>query len=180
MTKRDLIVAAWEELDCDSVGEAELHSIQQTLRTRFGEGAVDSPATIARILAEEGATLRHPEVLRFDSRWRETEIEAAGSFDGFNVLNLQQSLEAIRRLTAWRQQLKSSGLEQRAVTLALAAKKEAELIARSKVSEQKERGVAEEVAQWLTVWLQNPELFEDWVSLRMQSREFVERFEDLE
>jgi hypothetical protein len=73
-----VIIAVWEELDCDSVGEAELHSIQQTLRTRLGEGAVDSPAAIARVLAEEGATLRHPEVLTFDSRWREAEIEASG------------------------------------------------------------------------------------------------------
>jgi hypothetical protein len=175
-TKRDLIIAVWEELDCDSVGEAELHSIQQTLRTRLGEGAVDSPAAIARILAEEGATLRHPEVLRSDSRWREAQIEATGNLNDFDVLNLKESLEAVRRLTAWRKELKSNGLEQRALTFALNAKKEAELIARSKVSEPKEREVAEEVAQWLTVWLQNPELFEDWVGLRMESPEYLERF----
>ncbi len=180
MTKRELIIAVWEELDCTSVGESELNSIQQAIQAKFGDGAVDSPATIARILAEEGATLRHPEVLRFDTRWREAEIEPNGPLNHFNVLNLRESLEAIRQLTAWRQELKSSGLDQRALTFALAAKKEAELIARSKVSEPKEREIAEEVADWLTVWLQNPDLFEDWVSLRMQSPEFVERFKNLE
>ena len=173
VTKREVIVAVWEELDCDSVGEAELHSIQQKLRTRLGEGAVDSPAAIARVLAEEGATLRHPEVLRFDSRWREAQIEATAALNAFDVLNLRESLEGIRRLTA---ELKADGLEQRARTFALAAKREAELMARTKLSEQKEREVAKEVAHWLTVWLQNPELFEDWVSLRMQSPEYLERF----
>jgi len=33
-----------------------------------------------------------------------------------------------------------------------------------------------EVSNWLTVWLQSPELFSDWLDLRRRSPEFRERF----
>jgi len=36
--------------------------------------------------------------------------------------------------------------------------------------------IAAEVAQWLTVWLQNPQIFTDWLALRRESAEFRERF----
>jgi len=39
-----------------------------------------------------------------------------------------------------------------------------------------ERLVAAEVAQWLSVWLQNPPLFPAWLSLRRESSEFLDRF----
>ena len=37
--------------------------------------------------------------------------------------------------------------------------------------------LAQELAQWLTVWLQNPQIFEDWLALRRATAEFRERFE---
>jgi hypothetical protein len=51
-TKRDLIIEVWEALDCESVGTDELEQIQQVLRQRFGAGAVESPAAIARVVAD--------------------------------------------------------------------------------------------------------------------------------
>jgi hypothetical protein len=33
-----------------------------------------------------------------------------------------------------------------------------------------------EIANWLTVWLQTPDVFENWVSLRQKSSEFVDKF----
>jgi len=73
-TKRDLIIELWEALDCESVGARELEQIQNAVAEKFGEGAVDSPASIARVLADEGAVLRHPEVLDFDTKWRERNL----------------------------------------------------------------------------------------------------------
>jgi hypothetical protein len=36
--------------------------------------------------------------------------------------------------------------------------------------------LAQELAQWLTVWLQNPQIFEDWLALRRATADFRERF----
>ena len=33
-----------------------------------------------------------------------------------------------------------------------------------------------EVAQWLVVWLQNPQIFTEWLALRQNTAEFRERF----
>src|SRR5260221_153051 len=74
-TKRALIIAVWESLDGTMVGEAELCEIQLAVRKQLGPGAEMSPAAIARVLADEGAELRHPEVIEFDARWREAKIE---------------------------------------------------------------------------------------------------------
>ena len=71
----DLIIEVWEALDCESVGTRELEQIQNALREKFGEGAVTSPAAIARAVADEGAVLRHPEVFEFDLRWRKQKVD---------------------------------------------------------------------------------------------------------
>ena len=51
---------------------------------------------------------------------------------------------------------------------------------RERVIEAKKKltGSAEEaeIAEWLTVWLQTPDAFETWVSLRQRSADFKERF----
>jgi hypothetical protein len=40
----------------------------------------------------------------------------------------------------------------------------------------RDNDVAKEVVQWLTVWLQNPAIFRDWLSLRRTSVDFLKRF----
>ena len=73
--KRDLIIEVWEYLDCESVGASELEQIQQALTEKFGAGALTSPASIARTVADEGAALRHPEVFQCDLKWREQNLK---------------------------------------------------------------------------------------------------------
>ena len=53
-----------------------------TLRQTFG-AAIPSPATIARILADHEVPLSHPDVLDFDTEWRERQLSeiVAGDLD---------------------------------------------------------------------------------------------------
>ena len=62
--KIDLIIEVWEKLDCESVGKAEILAIETVVRDRFGDQAVDSPMITARLLADEGAELRHQEIMQ--------------------------------------------------------------------------------------------------------------------
>src|SRR5258705_7695888 len=70
-TKQEFIIDAWKQMDRESVGESELEAIQRAIVGEFGEGAVESPASIARTLADHGVRLRHPEILACDTRWGE-------------------------------------------------------------------------------------------------------------
>src|SRR5438445_6034368 len=63
-TKNDLIIEVWEKLDCENVGAAEIEAIETVVADQYGQAAVDSPMVIARLLADEGAQLRHSEIMR--------------------------------------------------------------------------------------------------------------------
>ena len=61
--KRDLIIEVWEKLDCESIGAEEIRSVEEVVRDVYGHSAVESPMLIARLLADEGAELRHSEIM---------------------------------------------------------------------------------------------------------------------
>ena len=61
--KTELIIEVWEKLDCESVGAAEIEAIETAVDEIFGKPAIDSPMKIARLLADEGAELRHSEIM---------------------------------------------------------------------------------------------------------------------
>src|SRR6185436_14190437 len=89
----DLIIEVWEALDCESVGTHELEQIQEALREKFGEGALTSPAAIARAVADEGAVLRHPEVFECDLMWRKRLLEARRIKDELDFTDLSSAFE---------------------------------------------------------------------------------------
>jgi hypothetical protein len=180
-TRHDLIIEVWEELDCESVGARELEKIQQALREKFGDGALESPASIARTVADEGAVLRHPEVFNYDTKWRERRISGAVPLESLNFSNLVKASESIRKLESWRRGFAEEGNQvevRRLQEFALKTKQDLQLVARSRVVEAKRRFEAGEIVQWLTIWMQDPAILEDWLSLRKRSKEFVEKFAD--
>lgn len=177
-TKHDLTIEVWEALDCESVGARELEQIQQVIRDRFGQGAVESPAAIARTLADEGAVLRHPEVLDCDTNWREHRFE--GIPKQLSFANLADASESIKKLDSLRRRFEQDsdqvGLS-RLREAALRFKHDAQVMTQARVTEQGVRIEAKEIVQWLTVWLQKPDIFEDWLSLRQRSPEYRKLFQ---
>jgi hypothetical protein len=176
-TKQDLTIEVWEALDCESVGARELEQIQEVIRQRFGSGSLDSPASIARTLADEGAVLRHPEVLSLDTEWRERELSAVISPDQLNFSGLAEASTSIKRLDTLRRKFEQNNEQERLARLremTLRFKQDALGMARSKAVERQKRLEAREIAQWLTVWLQSPDIFEDWLSLRQRAPEFLQ------
>lgn len=160
MNKQQLIIESWEQTRKESVGASELAMIQEAIVAHSGPGQMMSPASIARTLADHGARLRHPEVLEADRRWREKE-------QPFTVEEL--ALDSFALV----EKLGRGDVDARPAVLQL--KSELELVAKGGRS-QKERELAQEYVQWLTVWLQNPGIFREWVALRKETEEFKERF----
>lgn len=178
-TKTDLIIEVWEALDCESVGAEEIEAIGEAVRGRFGEGAVESPMIIARILADEGAELRHSEIMELYVK-----RQADSPYDAMfrNILNLsdfKQTLSSIRNLENLRKKFTAENDRQglRLVReTALKAKRSALVTAESEKLGQKNRDENAEIAEWFTIWMQTPEIFESWVELRQNSADFKERF----
>jgi hypothetical protein len=175
----DLIIEVWEALDCESVGASELEQIQAALRERFGEGALASPAAIARTVADEGAVLRHPEVFECDLQWRKRKIEKRVLNDKLDFANLSSAFESVVKVEERRLQLQAAneltGLKELR-DIITAARAESLLRARSKILHASERRHAKEISEWLSVWLQSAELFSDWLDLRRRSPEFRKKF----
>ena len=178
-TKQDLIIEVWEALDCESVGARELNQIQEVIRQKFGAGGSDSPAAIARTLADEGAVLRHPEVLSLDTEWREGELLALIPPDELNFSSLGEASVSIKKLDTLRRKFEQNSEQPQLMRLrnmVLKFKQEALGTVQSKIVEKQKQKEAREIADWLTVWLQSPDIFEEWLILRQRSPEFAREF----
>src|SRR5919199_1288508 len=178
-TKRELMIEVWEQLDCESVGARELEEIMGAVRERFDGGAVESPAAVARLLADEGAELRHAEVLEADARWRRVDPYEPMLRNVLRFSDFDQAANSIRRLENLRRQLARKKDEEglrRVRETALRGKKRALMIAANKSVDPRKRAEKEEIAHWFTVWLQTPDIFDDWLALRRGSKDFRKRF----
>lgn len=179
-TKRDLMIEVWEHLDCESVGAKELEEIERAVRERFGEGAVESPVRMARTLADEGAELRHAEVLELDAQRRAADPYEAMFRNVLKFADFKQAASSLRNLENLRRQFARTRDQQglrRVRETALKGKQRAQMIAGNRNVDQRKRAEKAEIAQWFTIWLEQPEIFQDWLELRQRSREFRERFQ---
>lgn len=178
-TKHELMIEVWEHLDCETVGARELEEIMTAVGERFGEGALESPATVARVLADEGAELRHAEVLEADARWRAADPYEAAFRNVLKFSDFEQAENSLKRLDNLRKQFARKGDKaglRRVQETVIKGKQRAQMIARNASVNERKRAEKAEIAEWFTVWLQQPELFPDWLALRQRSKDFQRQF----
>lgn len=182
-TKDDLMIEVWEALDCESVGATEISAIEEAVRGRFGASAIEMPMAMARRLADEGAELRHAEILALD-----VERRLASPYDAMfrNILkfsDFNQTLVSIRSLDNLRRKFSREG-DKEGLRLvretALKGKSRAQMIGKNPRVDEKKRAEKAEIAEWFTIWLQSPEIFENWISLRQNSNDFKEKYKQNE
>ncbi len=185
-TKHELMVAVWDDLGRGMVGAPELRKIQRSIRARFGQKAVSSPAAIARVLADKGAELRHPEVIELDARWRQAKIsreaKRLGGLEAVSAgkpLRLDQAEALIRKLEELRNDADRAGDKsavRNAQKVAIEIREIAQAMARDLTLDEPTRNQQAEIAEWLAVWIQTPRLFEEWLDLRRRSADFRQKF----
>lgn len=179
------ILKLWLELGRPPVDAQFLQNVQQEL-AKSSEDPTISPASVARLLADEGAELRHPEIIESDVRWRESLVNSR--MDKFAAveplssgarLNIHDAGMLISKMEMLRQEFErgddDTGLDELR-TLAAGARRRAEVMGKSRKLDEKVRVEQSEVAEWLKVWLQTPMLFENWLELRRRSEEFRRKF----
>jgi len=178
-TKTDLIIEVWEKLDCENVGAVEIEAIEIAVEERFGRGAVDSPMVIARLLADEGAELRHSEIMELYVKRHARSPYDAMFFNIMKLADLGQTHGTIRNLENLRKKLAGENDKEGLRLLrekALNGKSRALEMAADQRLETTAKLENAEIAEWLTIWLQSPEIFENWVTLRQNSDDFKEKF----
>jgi hypothetical protein len=185
---RGLIVSIWRELGNPAVGASELTHVHQALAGVFGPDQLPSPARIARELAQQGATLRHPEIIETDARWRESQM--AGQLNAFQSLRLldagapltfNQAAAVVAELAELRGRFVDSGDDvtlDDLKTLAIEARQTAKNRGKDPSLSAADREMQREISEWFRVWLETPNLFEQWLELRRSSAAFKEKFDE--
>jgi hypothetical protein len=178
-TKNDLIIEVWERLDCESIGASEIEAIETVVMDRYGNSAIESPMIIARLLADEGAELRHSELMGLYVKRAAKRPYDSALLNLDDIRDLKNAVGTIKKLENLRQKyvadndreglrhVRQKGLQLKRSALEIGERPSLDAITRQ---------INSEIAQWLIVWLQTPEIFETWVDLRQQSPEFIEKF----
>ncbi len=143
---------------------------------------------IARELIQEGADLRHPEVIECDAHWRATGLamrlkvfEDLRPLQNSESLTLKTAATVIALLEELRNQFVMSDDEvgvKELQCLAIDARDRAGKDANDKSLPATIRKVQGEIAEWLRVWLETPQLFGEWLELRKSSPGFRDNFGD--
>ncbi len=173
------MIEVWEKLDCESVGAAEIEAIETAVEAVFGEPAVDSPMKIARLLADEGAELRHHEIMELYVKRASHRPYDAAFANLIEVEDLRAAFRSIRQMDNLRRKFDTEADREgvRLLRQKVIAEKEIKLALSQKAGISKEgRLEAGEIAEWLTLWLQSPELFETWIKIRCESTDFISKF----
>jgi hypothetical protein len=176
--KTDLMIEVWERLDCENVGASEIIAIEDAIRERFGPAGVESPMRIARHLADEGAELRHAEIMVLYLERASNRPYDAPFRNLLSTGNLREARSSLRRIENLRMKFESEGdVEGMRLLRQKVIEKKMDLLAEEKTAGDLPAGqVNAEIATWFTIWLQSPELFHNWISLRQRSQEFAARF----
>jgi len=180
-TKNDLIIEVWEKLDCENVGAVEIEAISVAVEGEYGASAVDSPMIIARLLAGEGAELRHSEIMSLYVERKSDRPYDAAFRNILAIDDLKSTARSLRKLENLRRRYLSEndreGLRLVRET-ALRGKLTAEQTAERKNIESTAKLINIEIAAWLTIWIQTPEIFDTWLDLRRGSPEYLDKFGD--
>ena len=175
-TKRETVLEIYDREAMGEVGAREIAQISRALIVELGEGGAMTPAEIARILVDEELPVRFDQIFAMSSpveRYQRL-------FDRLlNLETLDEAESSISRLDRLCRQFERAGDRtgvRLARKLAIDARDGSLRRASDETRDQPSRAVHAEIAAWLTVWLQTPDLFPQWLELRKASSSFKEAF----
>jgi hypothetical protein len=134
------------------------------------------------LLADEGAELRHSEVMELYVERASDRPYDAAFLNILETTDLKTTLRSIRQMENLRRKFATDDDREGLRLLRQLAldEKQSKLDASSRIKiDPRRRDEYREIAEWLTLWLQSPELFDNWLSLRRRSEDFISRFGEL-
>lgn len=175
-TKREMVIEIYDREAMGEVTAREIAQINQGLVAEFGEGGAMTPAEIARILADEDLPVRFDQIFAMSRPFERYEH----IFDDVLHCETLEAAEAsIRRLDHFSRKFQRLG-DRRGMRfareLAIKGKRQATSLSERATLNEYQRAEQAEIAQWLTVWIQTPNLFDQWLELRKSAPEFKRTF----
>lgn len=173
-SKREMVLDIYDREAMGEVTAREIAIINRALVEEFGVGGAMEPGEIARVLVDEELPIRYEQIFRM-----------AGPTEKYENLfqylprlgNLAQAEASIREIDALYRKFQRLGDQtgiRYARRTALLGKREAERVAQALSKDQLDEQA--EIAQWFTVWLQAPDLFEQWLQIRQATQDYRSRF----
>ncbi|MGE0886774.1 MAG: hypothetical protein AB7P14_24915 [Blastocatellales bacterium] len=171
-TKREMVLEIYDREAMGEVTSQEIEIINQALIDEYGEGGAMAPAEIARILHDEDLPIRFEQIFRMEST-TDKYVDLFGRLSSFETL--REAEQTLRKIDELHKQYLQSGDQtgaRYARQAVLKMKKQAAALSQSSKLTEPERAEMGEIAQWMTVWLQTPDIFDQWLELRKAAEEF--------
>ncbi len=176
ISRKRLILDCHERQRLENVGVRELRRIQSEVRERLAASKPPSLSYIAAVLREAGTRVDYEDRYAdpvIPERYR-SRLEGVLHFH-----DLAAAENSIRALdAAWREYRAASDRDGAVLArkLVLRGRTRAESLAANPRVDARKREQKREIARWFAVWLENPDLFFDWLDLRKRADDFRERF----
>ena len=174
--KRALVLDIYDREAMGDVTAREIAIINQALIAEYGEGGAMDPGEIARILVNEDLPVRFEQIFRM-ATLRERYENLLATLPGWTTLPLAE--QSIRELDLHYRHFTQRGDKtgvRYARQFALESKTEVANAAADQRNDAHHRLEQAEIVQWLTVWLQTPDLFAQWLEIRHTTTEYRQRF----
>jgi len=176
LNKREMVLEIYDREAMGEVTAEEISIINQGLIDEFGEGGAMAPAEIARILHDEELPVRFDQIFRMDST-ADKYVDLFGPLNKFATL--KEAETTLRKIEQQYKRFQAEGDRtgvRYARQAALRIKKQSAALSQSPELNDRLRAEMGEIAHWMTIWLQTPEIFDQWLELRKAAEEFKNKF----
>jgi hypothetical protein len=175
-SKKQLILDCCEKAQLDRVGAREIRAVEAEVRRRFGPTNGVSASYIANVLRRAGKRVEYND--RFVDPWME-EPYASRLRGLLKFTDLKSAEDSLQKLdTVYREYREKADREGTHLirTLVLRGRDRAKSLASNPRVNPQKRQEKDEIAFWFNVWVDNVDLFFDWLEIRKQSEDFQKRF----
>jgi hypothetical protein len=173
-SKREMVLDIYDREAMGEVTAREIAIINQALVEEFGAGGAMEPGEIARVLADEELPIQFEQIFRMAGPTEKYENLFSYLPRLETLSQAEASLREIDVLYRKFQRLSDKTGIRFARRTALIGKREAERNAQQADNYKSDEQA--EIAQWFTVWLQTPDLFEHWLQVRQATRDYRNKF----
>jgi hypothetical protein len=176
-TKKAMILRAAAAIGAERWTAAEIDQLRRKLLADHGAEGKTGSDYIADVLQSAGWKVVLTQQEEAEDQFEE-EFEDLLHFRtlGDAEVSLMRLDELLRRFKAHGEKAAA----ERVMEIGRLGKRRAEMISRNHKVEAHKRAEKEEIAGWFRIWLENPDAFFDWLDVRKQTPEFLEKFPKVE
>ena len=173
LSKKQMILELARGMRVPKFTPAEVEQIRRQLITQLGAAGKTSPDYIAGVLETAGLRVVWSTQADTEGYYEEEfhDLLRFGTLEEAEMCIIRLD-ELLRRFRAEHEK----AAVERVFEVARLGRRRAEMISRNSKVDPQKRAEKEEIMSWFQIWLETPDAFFDWLELRKQSPEFLQRF----